>query len=70
MSSKAGASRAKQYEILDATLTAALKVLDVTENVLKTTPIPGAAAIIRVILDVIKQKEVRTHRRRDGRARF
>lgn len=45
--------------ILDAALATAVKVLDVTGTFLDNTPIPCAAAVIKVIVDVIKQKEVR-----------
>ena len=59
MSSKTKQNKSK---ILDATLSAAVTVLDVTGTFLDNTPIPGAAAVIKVVLDIIKQKEVRAFR--------
>lgn len=60
MPPKTKRNKANKYKVLHATIAAAVKVLDVTGSVLETTPIPGAAAVIKVILDIIEQKEVRT----------
>lgn len=54
-------SKKVKVHVLKSALAGAIKVLDVAESVLSTTPIPGAAAVIKVVLDLLKRKEVCMH---------
>ena len=69
MSSSKFSWKVDKAKLRDTALTAATKVLEVTANVLDTTPVPGASAAVKVVLDILNQKDVRACSS-DGSAHF